>query len=227
MGETAVKYKCLILDHDDTAVDSTASIHYPAHLEMMRRLRPGEPHIDLETWFRKNFDPGIMGYLKDEIGLSLEELDIEYRIWQEFNENRNPPFYEGLPRLLEDFIQSGGILAVVSHSMETHIQRHYRMGAPGVTPHYIFGWTDDENFRKPSPWPVYQILKGTGLAPEEVLVVDDLKPGVEMAHAAGVPVAAAGWGHKVPEIQQQMSRLCHYWLKDIDALRNLLLNGRG
>ena len=28
-----MKYKCLVLDHDDTVVDSTASIHYPAFLE--------------------------------------------------------------------------------------------------------------------------------------------------------------------------------------------------
>ena len=25
-----MRYKCLVLDHDDTVVDSTASIHYPA-----------------------------------------------------------------------------------------------------------------------------------------------------------------------------------------------------
>ena len=34
-------FKCLILDHDDTAVASTPAIHYPAHLEAMRVLRPG------------------------------------------------------------------------------------------------------------------------------------------------------------------------------------------
>ena len=31
----SIRFKCLILDHDDTAVDSTASIHYPAHVEIM------------------------------------------------------------------------------------------------------------------------------------------------------------------------------------------------
>ena len=35
-----MKFQCLILDHDDTAVDSTREIHYPAHLEVMQTLRP-------------------------------------------------------------------------------------------------------------------------------------------------------------------------------------------
>jgi len=36
-----MRYKCLLLDHDDTVVNSTATIHYPAFLEALRLLRPG------------------------------------------------------------------------------------------------------------------------------------------------------------------------------------------
>ena len=34
-----MRYQCLVLDHDDTVVDSTASVHYPAFMETLRRLR--------------------------------------------------------------------------------------------------------------------------------------------------------------------------------------------
>ncbi len=218
-----MKYRCLVLDHDDTAVDSTAAVHFPAHLEMMRLLRPDKEPISLETWFLKNFNPGIMAYLTEEIGLNEQELEEEYRIWQEFNETRNPPFYSGLPELLETYISRGGIVAVASHSIETHIRRHYSVGAPGVVPHYVFGWDNDEQFRKPSPWPLLRIMEHTGCRPDEILVVDDLKPGVDMARAAGVAVAAAGWGHQIPEIQGAMRQLCDYWLKDIASLKYLLM----
>ena len=57
-----LRFRCLILDHDDTAVNSTAMIHHPSHLESMRVLRPQAPPIDLQGWFLKNFDPGIMQY---------------------------------------------------------------------------------------------------------------------------------------------------------------------
>ncbi len=212
-------YKCLILDHDDTAVDSTASVHFPAHLEVMKKLRPGEPVITLDTWFEKNFHPGIMVYLTEEIGLDEKEMEEEFFIWQDFNSKRNPPFYAGLPELMEEFIHRGGIIAVVSHSTEEHIRRHYQKGAPGITPDFIFGWDHNPEKRKPSPWPVFQIMEKTNLNPEDILVVDDLKPGVQMARAAGVSVAAAGWGHSIPSIRKAMSELCDVWLPDIEALR--------
>ena len=35
-----MKYKCLILDHDDTTVNSTAEVNYPALLDTLSHLRP-------------------------------------------------------------------------------------------------------------------------------------------------------------------------------------------
>lgn len=200
-------------------MDSTATVHFPAHLEVMKRLRPNHPVINLDTWFEKNFDPGIVTFLTEEIGLNAEEMEEEYLIWQKFNESRNPPFYPGLTELMKDYIGKGGIIAVVSHSTESNIRRHYEKGAPGIVPRFVFGWDHDSEKRKPSPWPVMKIMEETGLSPEELLVVDDLKPGVEMAKAAGVPVAAAGWGHSIPSIQKAMRELCDMWLPDIEALK--------
>ena len=219
-----MKYKCLILDHDDTMVDSTATVHYPAHLEVMNRMRPGEPHIGLDDWFRRNFHPGIMDFLTGELAFSQEEMDEEFRIWQEYNDDRNPPFFPGLPELMKRYQDAGGLLAVVSHSTEHHIRRHYTVGAPELEISLIFGWEHESERRKPSPWPVQQILEKTGLPASEVLVIDDLKPGVDMARAAGVAVAAAGWGHAIPEIQEAMSDLCDFWLPDVEALSRLILD---
>ena len=53
-----MRYKCLVLDHDDTVVNSTATIHYPAFLEALKLLRPGVT-ISLDDYFRENFDPGL------------------------------------------------------------------------------------------------------------------------------------------------------------------------
>lgn len=219
-----MNFKCLILDHDDTVVNSTATVHYPAHLEIMNRMRPEEKHISLDEWFRKNFHPGIMDFLTGELGFSEEEMAEEFRIWQEFNADRNPPFFEGLPELLREFQDKGGILAVVSHSTENHIRRHYDVGAPMLNLSYVYGWEHENEHRKPSPWPVLQILEKAGLEASEVLVVDDLKPGVDMARAAGVKVAAAGWGHAIPEIRQAMASACDWWLADVEALRTLVFD---
>ena len=39
-----MKYKCLILDHDDTIVDSTRTVNFPAFLDSLSKLRPLFPY---------------------------------------------------------------------------------------------------------------------------------------------------------------------------------------
>ena len=64
-----MKYKCLVFDHDDTVVDSTASTHYPAFLEALQILRPGTT-ISLDDYFRENFAPGSMQYCIGKHGMN-------------------------------------------------------------------------------------------------------------------------------------------------------------
>ncbi len=217
---------CLILDHDDTAVDSTAQIHYPAHVAVMEQLRPDQTPVDLENWFRKNFNPGIMEFLKDELRFTDDEIQVEYDIWRRFTESRTPKFYKGFLEVVQEFKQRGGIVSVVSHSEVDIIQRTYEVETNGTpfVPDIIFGWDMDATKRKPHPYPVEQILEIYSLKPEEVLVVDDLKPGVEMAKSAGVPVAAAGWAHQIPEIKDFMEQSCDVYLPDIQSFRDYVLD---
>ena len=63
-----VRFRCILIDHDDTAVDSTAATHYPAHLEALRVLRPGRTPPTKEEFLLRNFH-GIMDYLAGELGL--------------------------------------------------------------------------------------------------------------------------------------------------------------
>ena len=91
----SLRFKCVILDHDDTAVDSTASIHYQAHVEVMRILRPDQEPISLDGWFLKNFDPGIMEYLIDELRFDEAEIEKEYQVWRDFTTSSTPRFFPG------------------------------------------------------------------------------------------------------------------------------------
>ncbi|MFH2132300.1 MAG: HAD-IA family hydrolase [bacterium] len=220
--------RCLILDHDDTAVDSTASIHYPAHLEIMRRMRPGSEPISLDGWFKKNFHPGIMEYLVDELKFTGDELEEELAIWRDFTRSRIPRFYPGFIEMLQAFKSRGGIVTVVSHSEVENIEAHYRQADSTGTafPDAVFGWTSDAGKRKPDPYPVHQILKRFDLQEEEVLIVDDLKPGVAMAQASGVPIAAAGWGHDIPEIRAYMEAHCGVYLTAVDELKAMVLRSK-
>ncbi len=218
-----MKYKCLILDHDDTAVDSTAGIHYPAHIETMRVLRPLDEIVTLDEWLLKNFHPGIMNFLKDELKFSDSEIDEEYRIWQDFAKTKYPDFYPGFLEIIREFKDNGGRVAVVSHSTVELIKRDYDRAGAGDIPEMIFGWHMDEDKRKPSTYPVDEILKEFNIKREEALIIDDLKPAVIMGQRAGVAVAAAGWGHQIPEIVSYMQDNCHHYLFELEQLRKLIL----
>ena len=216
-----MRYKCLVLDHDDTAVDSTPAIHYPAHLEIMRKLRPEAEPVSLAGWMMKNFNPGIMEFLVGELEFTQAELDEEYRIWRTYTKTITPRFFPGFVEALRDFRLAGGKIAVVSHSEPDIIRTHY--GTQGMSPDLVFGWTYDEAKRKPNPWPVLKIIEILKLDPRELLAVDDLKPGVVMAHNAGISVGAAGWSHKIEAIERYMRRNCQVFFESVADFRQHIL----
>ena len=215
-----MRFQCLVMDHDDTTVNSTATIHFPSFLAYLAQVRPGLSYT-LDDYFRKNFDPGVMALFTGELGFSEEELEGEFLFWQDWVRTRVPKAYPGIREILQRHRDAGGKIAVVSHSMRENIERDYREnGLP--EPDLIFGWEQPPERRKPEAWPLQQIMKTFSLPPEELLMVDDLKPGYDMARRCGVPFAAAGWANDIPEIEQFMRRNCDFYCKTVADLDRLL-----
>ena len=201
-----MKYPCLIVDHDDTVVNSTATVHFPCFVEYLAQYRP-EYHCTLEHYFLRNFDPGVVPFFRDEVGLNEEEMLHEQAYWNAHVQRHVPRVYPGL----------GGLLCVISHSYRDNILRDYREnGLP--EPDEVYGWECPPHQRKPSPWPVEQIMAKYRLKPGQVLVLDDLKPGHDMARACGVNFAAAGWANDIPEIERFMRENCEQYFKTVEAL---------
>ena len=54
-------------------------------------------------------------------------------------------------------------------------------------------------------------------------MVDDMRPGYEMAHACRVPIAFSGWSRKdFPEISSQMKALCDFSFDTVAELDTFL-----
>ena len=215
-----LKYRCLVLDHDDTVVNSTATVHYPCFVEYMKKYHP-EIRMTLDEYFRYNFDPGVVAMFTDICGMSLEEMYEEEKYWKEYVKQHVPRAYPGIREILSEQKRRGGLVTVVSHSFTEHILRDYREnGLPA--PDLVFGWEYAPEQRKPNPWPLTQIMERFGLRPEEMLVVDDLKPGFDMARAAGTPFAAAGWANDILEIEGFMRQHSSLYFKSVEELRRFL-----
>lgn len=215
------QYRCLVVDHDDTAVRSTPEIHHPAYCAMLRVLRPDLPCPSLDAFYLM-LHRGFAEHLRGELGFSDEEMREEYRIWRSHVDRRVPSFHPGFVEALGVHQSSGGLLAVVSHSDVEVIRRDYAAGAPAIRLDAVYGWHEDEKLRKPSSYPLLDISERFGLERRDFLVLDDLAPGVEMARRAGVDAAAAGWAHRLPEIEGYMRRECRFYLESTAELAGLL-----
>ncbi len=211
-----MKTPCLIVDHDDTVVNSTATVHYPCFVEYTRIYHP-EYRCTLEDYFLKNFDPGVVAFFRDEVGMSEAQMLQEQTYWNAYVQNHVPQAYPGMAEILWEQKRRGGRLCVVSHSYRDNILRDYREnGLP--EPDAVYGWECPPEQRKPNPWPLEQIMADFGLEPGELLMLDDLKPGYDMARACGVPFAAAGWANDIPQIEGFMRKNCDYYFKTVPEL---------
>lgn len=215
-----MKYKCLILDHDDTVVDSTATIHYPAFLEALKILRP-ETKISLDDYFKENFDPGFIPYCTEKLGMNEQEMEIELQCWKDYVSKHTATAYPGIKEIIERQKAEGGYVCVVSHSYDFNIKRDYEAnGLP--MPDMIFGWECLPEQRKPSTYALEVISNKYNLKPENMVMVDDLKPGYDMSKAFGTPFVGAGWANEIPEIREFMKNNSDFYFTKIEELYNFL-----
>lgn len=216
-----MRYRCLILDHDDTVVKSTPDIHYPSFIEALKTLRP-DIHLSLEEFVSYCFSPGFSQLCKDVLKFNETEQEYQYKIWKSYTKEKCPEFYSGFPEFISEYKKLGGIICVVSHSESEQIIRDYLLHC-GITPDSIFGWELEEHQRKPNSYPVIEIMKKFNLNNNEILVLDDLKPGLDMAKSCNVEFAGAGWSHIIPEIKNYMKNNSNYYFPTVESFKEFIL----
>ena len=199
-----LKYKCLILDHDDTTVNSTAEVNYPALLDTLSHLRP-DVHPNYEEFMDFCFEPGFFEYCTEILALDQDEMRYEYNNWKRFVANIIPNACEGMEKIIERHRAAGGIVCTVSHSETENILRDWKVNFNSA-PDIVYGWDAGEGKRKPHPFPVFDIAQKYSLELSDILVIDDLKHGYDMARNAGVTFAAAMWA--------QPSKLCREFMEN-------------
>ncbi len=216
-----LKYKCLVLDHDDTVVQSEATVNYPFFVEFLKEYRPGMT-ISAHEYVSECFHPGYIEMCRRRFDFSDEELDLEYNAWKTHIKTTVPAPYPGVERILKRQKEEGGIIVVSSQSAQENILRDYRTHF-GLEPDMIFGWDLLPEQRKPSPYALEKAMERYSLSPADLLVIDDMKPAVQMARAAGVEIAFAGWGRaEFPEICGEMETLCDYSFYSTESLEKFL-----
>lgn len=204
-----LKFPCLVLDHDDTVVQSETTVNYPYFCYILDVFRPGAT-ITLEQYIRGCCELGFADMCRQWYHFTEQELIDEYNGWKDYIRSHTPPPYPGIADIIRRQKEAGGLVCVVSHSSEEIITRDY-ITHFGFAPDDIYGWDMPQEQRKPNPYPISQIMAKHGLESSQLLVVDDMLPGAQMARKAGISIAFAGWSKEnVPHIAKEMEEICDF-----------------
>lgn len=218
-----LKYRYLVLDHDDTVVQSEKTVNFPYFVHILNKFRPGAT-ITMEEYAHGCFHIGFAEMCRERYGFTDQELVEEYEGWKEYIRNHIPAPFPGIERVIHRQKELGGKICVVSHSCQENITRDY-LTHFGILPDDIFGWDLPEELRKPSSYPLEQIMKKYCCQPDELLVVDDMKLAHQMASPLGVSVAFAGWGRaEFPELSKQMKEICNFSFDSPEQLEHFLFD---
>ncbi len=216
-----LKYPCLVLDHDDTVVQSEKTIGYPYFCYILDQFRPGQS-ISLADYVRDCHNYGFAEMCRRRWNFTEKEQELEYRGWMDYVKTHIPDAFDGIRDVIRRQKEEGGLICVVSHSSIENITRDYTVHF-GVQPDAIYGWDLPEHQRKPNPWPLENIMKRYDLTPDQILVVDDMKLAWMMAQPLGIKLAFAAWGKvDFPELSEEMTELSDFSFTTPEQLYNYL-----
>lgn len=216
-----LKYPCLVLDHDDTVVQTEKTIGYPYFRYIIEKFRPGV-EVTLRQFVNDCHRLGFAEMCRQLYQFTPEELQEEHEGWRGYVMSHVPDVFPGIERIIRRQKEAGGLVCVVSHSAVENITRDYRVHF-GMQPDAIYGWDYPEEQRKPSPYPLLDIMERYNLSPKDLLVVDDTKLACQMAESAGVEIAFAAWSKDdFPKLAAEMRSLCHYSFDTVEDFEKFL-----
>ena len=216
-----LKFPCLVLDHDDTVVQTEKTLGYPYFCYILDQFRPGQT-ISFHDYVHDCHELGFSEMCRKRWQFTQEEQKEEYRGWMEYVMTHIPEVFSGIGDVIRRQKEAGALVCVVSHSSQKNITRDYAHHF-AIAPDAIYGWDLPEDQRKPNPYPLLDIMERYQLSPKDILVVDDMKLAWKMANPLGVPIAFAAWGkEEFPELSNEMRQLCDFTFESPEKLEEFL-----
>jgi HAD superfamily hydrolase (TIGR01509 family) len=182
--------EAVIFDMDGVLLNSEP-LHMAADREIFRKLGFHVTPKEQELFLGMGAE-GTYAWLKDRFGLDepLEELlrmDLEIRM-QYFIAGPLLVPNEGVIQLLEELSENQVPLALGSSTVAPIVDRV--LGILGLRKYFLRIVTGDQVLKtKPDPSIFLLCADGLGVSPENCLVIEDSKNGIQAARTAGMKVA--------------------------------------
>ena len=216
-----LKYRCLVLDHDDTVVQTERTIGFPYFRDFIERIRPGCT-LTFSEYVRDCNNMVFADMCTQRWKMTEQELQEEYLGWKAYSRINIPEVCDGIHRVIRRQKEAGGVLCVSSLSTREIIERDF-LHHFGILPDAIYDYDLPPHQRKPNPYALEDIMRQYQLQPEDILVVDDMKLGCVMAQKVGAATAFAAWSKQdFPVLCKEMESLCDYTFRTAEELEHFL-----
>lgn len=169
--------KVFIFDFDDTIADSTPKIHYPAYKKFceMIKIKP----LTLEQYYREMFYHTYSEFIEN-MHLTKEQYDLEFSNWKQYTAKIKPKPFKGILSLLKKIQKNGHKLVICSQSNLEAIENFFN--SVDIKPDLIIaGDRKHPERNKPYNYPIELIKKKYKVETSQMMVIDDMKPGLLMA----------------------------------------------
>ena len=204
-----LKYPCLVLDHDDTVVQTERHIGYPYFRDYIEEIRPGKT-LSFQEYVRDCNNMVFADMCRHRWNMTEEELTEEYLGWKDYSRKNIPEVCPGIGDVIRRQKEMGGLVCVSSLSTSEIIERDF-LHHFGFLPDAIYDYDLPVHQRKPNTYALTDLLERFQLKPQDILMVDDMKLGWQMAKAVGADTAFAGWSKTdFPALMEEMQGICDY-----------------
>ena len=216
-----LKYPCLVLDHDDTVVETEKPIGYPYFRDYIEKIRPGKT-LSYAQYVSDCNNMVFADMCREKWQMTEEEEREEYLGWKAYSRLHIPPVCEGMDRIIKRQKELGGLICVASLSTREIIDRDF-MAHFGFLPDAVYDYDLPRELRKPNPYALQDIMERFGLKPDQLLMIDDMSMGCQMAKSVGVASAFAGWSKaEFPELCKDMDQYCDFSFYSTKELEEFL-----
>ena len=193
-----MKIKLVILDLDGTLIDSLDDLTAAAN-----HMRQAFDLSVLSTSdVRRLVGEGARRLVERALpDVSLQEQERGLEIFLQYNYDPiadKTCFYTGVRETLEKMSSKGLILAVASNKSEAHCREIIRLLAADRNFAAIIG-ADSVAERKPSPEPLFHLMRQFGCAVPETVMVGDSINDMKAGKAAGVFTIGCSYGYGARE----------------------------
>ena len=142
-------------------------------------------------------------------------------MWREYVLKNNAPIFDGLKEVLTDYKKQGGIVVSHTHNHHDIVVRDF-INLVGFEPDEIFSVDSDPEYVKPHTKSIDYLKNKYKLESKDMVMMDDLSYGYEMAKKASIDFIAPGFGIYSYDIKDFFLSGATYYIEDPKQLYTIL-----